>query len=99
MIKNHILKSSNLNWIFGAVINEALTDEVIVTVIATGFDKNTKKVPEPAYNPMPSQQPTRRMPSREEYSYQPEVLADDDSTSGSGNDDLELPVFLRDRNF
>ena len=91
--------NTDINTIFGSVINENLNDEVIVTVIATGFDKNTKKVPEPAYNPMPSQQPTRRMPSREEYSYQPEVLADDDSTSGSGNDDLELPVFLRDRNF
>ena len=91
--------NTDINTIFGSVINENLNDEVIVTVIATGFDKNTKKVPEPAYNPMPSQQQNRRMPSREEYSYQPEVLADDDSTSGSGNDDLELPVFLRDRNF
>lgn len=90
--------NTDINTIFGSVINENLNDEVIVTVIATGFDKAPKKAPEPAYNPMPSQQPTRRMPAREEYSYQPEVLSDDDTTSGSG-DDLELPVFLRDRNF
>ncbi|MBQ8534981.1 MAG: cell division protein FtsZ [Bacilli bacterium] len=90
--------NTDINTIFGSVINENLNDEVIVTVIATGFDKAPKKAPEPAYNPMPSQQPTRRMPTREEYSYQPEVLSDDDTTSGSG-DDLELPVFLRDRNF
>ena len=90
--------NTDINTIFGSVINENLNDEVIVTVIATGFDKAPKKVPEPAYNPMPSQQPTRRMPTREDYSYQPEVLSDDDTTSGSG-DDLELPVFLRDRNF
>ena len=90
--------NTDINTIFGSVINENLNDEVIVTVIATGFDKAPKKAPEPAYNPMPSQQPTRRMPTREDYSYQPEVLSDDDSSSGSG-DDLELPVFLRDRNF
>lgn len=90
--------NTDINTIFGSVINENLNDEVIVTVIATGFDKAPKKAPEPAYNPMPSQQPTRRMPTREDYSYQPEVLSDDDTTSGSG-DDLELPVFLRDRNF
>ena len=90
--------NTDINTIFGSVINENLNDEVIVTVIATGSDKAPNKAPEPAYNPMPSQQPTRRMPTREDYSYQPEVLSDDDTTSGSG-DDLELPVFLRDRNF
>ena len=31
---------TNVNIIFGAVINENLNDEVIVTVIATGFDAN-----------------------------------------------------------
>ena len=47
--------NTDINTIFGAVINENLNDEVIVTVIATGFDevqpakkptyveKNTKK--------------------------------------------------------
>ena len=32
---------TDINTIFGAVINENLNDEVIVTVIATGFDNNT----------------------------------------------------------
>ena len=91
--------NTDINTIFGSVINENLNDEVIVTVIATGFDKAPKKAPEPAYNPMPVQQPPRRMPSREEYAYQPEVLTDDDTGSGSGDDDLVLPTFLRDRNF
>ena len=35
-----------MNTIFGAVINENLTDEIIVTVIATGFDQDT----EPLYH-------------------------------------------------
>ena len=29
-----------INTIFGAVINENLNDEIIVTVIATGFDQH-----------------------------------------------------------
>ena len=35
--------NTDINTIFGSVINENLTDEVIVTVIATGFDKKSKK--------------------------------------------------------
>ncbi len=38
--------NTDINTIFGAVINENLTDEVIVTVIATGFESNS----EPLYN-------------------------------------------------
>ena len=34
--------NTDINTIFGSVINENLTDEVIVTVIATGFDKKNK---------------------------------------------------------
>ena len=33
---------TDINTIFGAVINENLNDEVIVTVIATGFDDNNQ---------------------------------------------------------
>lgn len=41
---NVIRESANtdINTIFGAVINENLNDEVIVTVIATGFEDNTQ---------------------------------------------------------
>lgn len=38
--------NTDINTILGAVINENLTDEVIVTVIATGFEKGA----EPLYN-------------------------------------------------
>ncbi len=40
-----IRKSANtdINTIFGAVINENFTDEIIVTVIATGFEKDKEK--------------------------------------------------------
>ena len=35
--------NTDINTIFGAVINENLTDELIVTVIATGFDKEDEE--------------------------------------------------------
>ena len=93
--------NTDINTIFGSVINENLNDEVIVTVIATGFDKSKKA--EPVDNSYPvGTQPSRRIPTREDYSYQPEVLqADDDDDSGSMNSnvDIEMPSFLRDRNF
>ena len=34
--------NTDINIIFGAVVNEALTDEAIVTVIATGFEDETE---------------------------------------------------------
>jgi len=99
--------NTDINTIFGSVINENLGDEVIVTVIATGFDK--KKAPEPVVysngassqgngNVVPGQ---RRSVPREEYtSYQPESLGEDDGSDG-GNDggDYEVPSFLRNRNY
>ena len=90
--------NTDINTIFGSVINENLSDEVIVTVIATGFDKkkNEPKV-EPNYNPIKE---TRRTPSREEYTYQPELLTDDSSSNDTSSGDYgDVPSFLRDRNF
>lgn len=55
-----IIRSSantDINTIFGAVINEGLDDEIIVTVIATGFDEN-KEPEQPvdhSYNRMSQQ--------------------------------------------
>ncbi len=90
--------NTDINTIFGSVINENLSDEVIVTVIATGFDKS-KKQPV-ADNSFPSS--TRRTPTREEYMYsQPELLQVDDNDDDGGifgNGELDKPSFLRDRN-
>ncbi|MBR5369932.1 MAG: cell division protein FtsZ [Bacilli bacterium] len=89
---------NDINTIFGSVINENLNDEVIVTVIATGFDKS-KKQEQHQETQFTNPQPTRRMPTREEYSYQPEVLDENDDTSEGGNVDIDMPAFLRNRNF
>ena len=93
--------NTDINTIFGSVINENLNDEVIVTVIATGFDKSKKQAQEAKQEPtFTNPQPTRRLPSREEYSYQPEVLeSDNEGSSNSGNVDIDMPAFLRERNF
>lgn len=96
--------NTDINTIFGSVINENLSDEVIVTVIATGFDKGKKQaqVADNSYvaNATPTQ-PSRRVPNREDYTYPPEILSDassDNDDTGSGVD-IEMPSFLRDRNF
>lgn len=90
---------NDINTIFGAVINENLTDEVIVTVIATGFDKKAKqraiekesvKIPTPSE--VGKEAPRRRS---EEVSYVATRPTDD----SDGDDGFELPPFLQNRNF
>ena len=92
--------NTDINTIFGSVINENLSDEVIVTVIATGFDKKKPQaVPNSEQIFNPSQNHNRRV-SRDDYSYQTEILqTDDDDDSGSVPGDIEMPSFLRERNF
>ena len=93
--------NTDINTIFGSVINENLSDEVIVTVIATGFDKK-QSAPEPIYSNT-NQTPSRRSQARDDYPYQPEILQTDeddaDSSNPVGGGDYEVPAFLRDRNY
>ena len=91
---------NDINTIFGSVINENLNDEVIVTVIATGFDKSKKQQEQVHQEQQFTNPQPRRMPSREEYSYKPEMLESDDGedSSNSGNVDIDMPAFLRERN-
>lgn len=75
--------NTDINTIFGAVINENLNDEIIVTVIATGFEEEEKKQePEPTYH----QYRSTPMPT-------PEVEEEPDS------DDFDIPPFLKNRGF
>ena len=94
--------NTDINTIFGSVINENLSDEVIVTVIATGFDKKPNN-PEPVYSNTNQSQSRRATPNmREDYAYQPEILQDDDDDNGStsvSGGDYDVPAFLRDRNY
>ena len=94
--------NTDINTIFGSVINENLSDEVIVTVIATGFDKKGEEdTKQPVFSNM-SQSGARR--SREEISYvatMPQSNDDDDDDGGELLDDTDydFPPFLRDKNF
>ncbi len=103
--------NTDINTIFGSVINENLTDEVIVTVIATGFDKAKKQQPQESNNNSNNYTSTsisssipRRVPSRDDYIYQPEILDDQEEEKekekiNSVPTDIEMPSFLRERNF
>ena len=82
--------NTDINTIFGSVINENLTDEVIVTVIATGFDKN-EKTKEPVFNNV--QNNSRRSQPREI-----EVMDDDFDDDDDDSDD-DFPIFLQNKNF
>ena len=77
--------NTEINTIFGSVINENLSDEVIVTVIATGFDKSKDDTPR--------ETTSRRFSEREKDT---EVLKHEEDHS-SDNDDI--PFFLRERNY
>ena len=72
--------NTDVNIIFGAVINEALTDEIVVTVIATGFEDST----EPLYRSIEGE-------TRETKTPKVEVVEEEE--------ELELPSFLRNRDF
>ena len=90
--------NTDINTIFGSVINENLSDEVIVTVIATGFDKHKKPAQEPFYN-NGGNAPRRPVISREDQYYKTEILNTDYETTVSSDVDIEMTSFLRDRNF
>src|SRR5205085_5451072 len=76
----------NANVIFGAVIDESLTDEVRVTVIATGFGPHRtrrRRVAEvPEAEPAPRSEEPRPAPRSEGFDVPDEIL--------------EVPSFLRD---
>ena len=89
--------NTDINTIFGSVINENLSEEVIVTVIATGFDKNKKEELEEIDNSYSSQITSTNRRSTPSSFTKTETL---DSSSNSTNDnDFDLPPFLRDRNY
>jgi cell division protein FtsZ len=73
----------NAEIIFGAVIDENLTDEVRVTVIATGFSEESRQAQSSQYNQikamadaqsfLQNQMNTQPIPQQQAYTYQPAV--------------------------
>ncbi|WP_316568439.1 cell division protein FtsZ [Neobacillus sp. YIM B06451] len=86
-----------VNMIFGSVINENLKDEILVTVIATGFNEESiqqRPSARPSFGqPKPSIGTVKREPKREEPVQEPQR-----PSSASQEDTLDIPTFLRNRN-
>lgn len=87
-----------VNMIFGSVINDNLKDELIVTVIATGFDDQERPHDQPqqrspfAHKQQPVNQGVKKDVSSDEVREQPR------SSSQHVEDTLDIPTFLRNRN-
>ncbi|WP_112180763.1 MULTISPECIES: cell division protein FtsZ [Paraliobacillus] len=90
-----------VNVIFGSVINEELKDEIVVTVIATGFDESQLNTPKTKQQrpsaaqqspkaPAQSDDKPRREESNREASPQQNTRQEEDT--------LDVPTFLRNRN-
>lgn len=82
-----------VNMIFGSVINENLNDEIIVTVIATGFSDDIAPVqaPRPTLGGRHTVTPVQPQPVRQEPVQQEQVR------QVSQDDQLDIPTFLRNR--
>ncbi|MDI5943171.1 cell division protein FtsZ, partial [Micromonospora sp. DH15] len=80
------------NIIFGAVIDDALGDEVRVTVIAAGFDGGT-----PAYKPEPSRKSNQNQPAQPTTPSPPPATMPAPSQSPRRVlfDDVDVPDFLK----
>lgn len=84
-----------VNMIFGSVINDNLKEEIVVTVIATGFNEEVLQPKQPVRPSLGfkqnAEQPVKREVVREdtrEQSY----------SSPQTEDTLDIPTFLRNRN-
>ncbi len=76
----------DVNMIFGAIIDDSLKEEIKVTVIATGFEQKIGQ-PTPPRRPAESAADTRSAPNLRPF-----------GNSTGGNDQLDIPTFLRNRN-
>ncbi|MBW3113956.1 MULTISPECIES: cell division protein FtsZ [Bacillaceae] len=95
-----------VNMIFGSVINEDLKDDIVVTVIATGFNEEVIQPPKqtrptfggmkPNQSPNPSPSVKREQPKREEQPQQQEPVRT--SSNQGAEETLDIPTFLRNRN-
>ena len=88
---------TNANIIFGSVIDEGLSDEVRVTVIATGFDRSLGSGRSVLFD---VERPSRRGESGGERTgpRRRDVVMDEGQRSSLeiSDDDIDIPPFLRD---
>lgn len=85
-----------VNMIFGSVINDNLKEEIIVTVIATGFSEDNQNTSTPQRKPLHREQvetQTRQEPIRQTPSYEQPTTP----TQNHADNDIDIPAFLRKR--
>ncbi|MBD5797184.1 cell division protein FtsZ [Bacillus pseudomycoides] len=93
-----------VNMIFGSVINEGLKDDIVVTVIATGFDDSVSVQPPKAFvrptattnhaqQQQPTAQPQKQREVKREVKREESIVHDRNTDS----DDIDIPAFLRNR--
>ncbi|WP_223700310.1 cell division protein FtsZ [Sutcliffiella deserti] len=92
-----------VNMIFGSVINENLKDEIVVTVIATGFTEaeinHTKPGARPVFGAQKSPVQQKREVKREDPVQQQETTRQQQpQQQQQGEETLDIPTFLRNRN-
>ena len=93
----------DLNMIFGSVINDNLKGEIIVTVIATGFNEEiiqakTTNLSSGGQQQKTEVEVTKREPRREPIREEVPIRQPRTNKVQRGDDILESPTFLRNRN-
>lgn len=107
----HGVAGDEANVILGAVVDQDLTDEIIVTVIATGFNQRVVPAPMPRPTPHKTIRPIERIPTGAddlqaldvpafkrrgiELNFPPAQVDIDASREKKDQGDKELPAFLR----
>lgn len=101
-----LASDEEVNMIFGSVINDNLNDEIIVTVIATGFsDDFIIQKPQPVRPSIgarqqaatSSTQQQQQQPVRSQDPVQQEAPRQTQQTNYQQDDALDIPTFLRNR--
>jgi cell division protein FtsZ len=89
-----------LNMIFGSVINENLDEEIIVTVIATGFTEQEEILAQPLSQPSMEEMSNpyqREKRTQREPINRGEPVQDYERHSEQSEESLNIPAFLRNR--
>ncbi len=90
----------DVNLIFGAVIDQNMGDEVRVTVIATGFERegiSVKRAQEVQKNPLKVEKLAPRQDEPVQTMQSAEVAKTDFAPRTFNTEDLDIPTFLRTR--
>lgn len=84
------------NIIFGTTIDEAMKDQIKITVIATGFDQTKQTLK--SYMPSPLQSRRQDSANQNGLSQNGQQLNEPDEKDESAEEDWDIPAFLRQKN-